>query len=168
STISAFNYYDAVSATSVDAARIYNVTSSTATTGSVQSGYAVVTQLATPGGPGAIVNLKNSGVPEIATSFNVDVNGAKASTAAILWLGANQLNVSLGTLAPGCTLYASYDAILGVVSTSAAGSGSLTLGVPNNTALIGVKFYNQYMVLDAGANTLGLVFSNGGAGKIGG
>ncbi|MCB9881719.1 MAG: S8/S53 family peptidase [Planctomycetes bacterium] len=168
STISSFNYYDSVSAATVDGARIYNTTSSSATTGTVAAGYVVVTQLATPGGPGAIVNLKNTGVPEIATSFSVDVSGAKASSVAVLWLGANQLNVSLGTLAPGCTLYASYDAILGAVPTSAAGSGSLTLGVPNNTALIGVKFYNQYMVLDAGANTLGLVFSNGGAGKIGG
>ena len=55
-----------------------------------------------------------------------------------------------------------------VARSSTAGAGSLTLPIPNVTGLIGVKFYNQYIALDAPANTLGLTFTNGGAGKIGG
>ncbi|MCA8972570.1 MAG: hypothetical protein KDC95_22475, partial [Planctomycetes bacterium] len=96
------------------------------------------------------------------------VTQARPSSVAILYLGASQLNVSLGALAAGCSVYCSYDALLGAVPTNATGSGSLTLPVPNSTGLIGIKFYNQYIVLDAPANTLGLTFTNGGAGKIGG
>ncbi|MCB9881723.1 MAG: S8 family serine peptidase [Planctomycetes bacterium] len=167
-TIASPNYYDSVSATTVDGARIYNTTSSTATTGTVAPGYVVVTQLASPGGTGAIVAMSNTGVPEINTSFQLAVTQARPSSVAILYLGASQLNVSLGALAAGCSVYCSYDVLLGAVPTNATGSGSLTLPVPNSTGLIGIKFYNQYIVLDAPANTLGLTFTNGGAGKIGG
>nr|HMQ22819.1 hypothetical protein [Planctomycetota bacterium] len=166
-TIASPNYYDSVSAATVNGSRLYANTSA-ATTGTLGANYVVCTQLASPGGTGAIVALSNTGLPEINSSFSVDVSSAKASTAAVLWLGATQTSISLGTLAPGCSLYTSYDVVLGVVATNGSGAGALTIGVPNNTTLIGVKFYNQYMVLDAGANTLGLAFSNGGAGKIGG
>ena len=37
----------------------------------------------------------------------------------------------------------------------------------NDPNLVGVQFYNQYAVFDAGANNLGLAFSNGGEAKIG-
>ena len=51
--------------------------------------------------------------------------------------------------------------------TSASGAGSFKIGVPNDTTLIGVKFYAQYAAPDAAANAMGLVFSNGGEGTGG-
>ncbi len=41
---------------------------------------------------------------------------------------------------------------------------SFKLTIPNDKSLIGVKFYNQYIVDDPTANPFGLAFSNGGAG----
>ena len=48
-----------------------------------------------------------------------------------------------------------------------SGNGSLNLSLPNNIYLLGVRFYNQYLVADPPANRLGFAFTNGGAGIIG-
>nr|HMQ23604.1 hypothetical protein [Planctomycetota bacterium] len=114
------------------------------------------------------VRLTNSGVPTINSSFNLNLSNAGASKIGILWLGGTQLNASLGAIAPGCTLYSSLDILLGAVVSNASGAGTIAFGLPNNLSLVGLTFYNQYIVLDSGANTLGITFSNGGAGKIGG
>lgn len=167
STSGTFNYFDAAQATTVQASRLYNTTSPTATTGTLQANYGVILQLQVAGSLGG-VRLTNSGVPTINSSFNLNLSNAGASKIAILWLGGTQLNASLGAIAPGCTLYSSLDILLGAVVSNASGAGTIAFGLPNNLSLVGLTFYNQYIVLDSGANTLGITFSNGGAGKIGG
>lgn len=147
--------------------RLYARTS-TATTGTFDMNFGLVVQLETPSTIGAIVDLTTSGVPEIGKTHRINVTGAVANSAAVLWLGTRQLGMSLGSALPGCTLYTSLDIILGAVSTGATGSGSLPVKIPSNRGLIGVQYYNQWMVVDSAANTLGVVFSRGGAAKIGG
>ena len=51
-------------------------------------------------------------------------------------------------------------------STTAAGSFTHTLPIPNNLSLLGLKFYNQH-VIDEPTLPFGLVLGNAGAGKIG-
>ncbi|MCB9881721.1 MAG: S8 family serine peptidase [Planctomycetes bacterium] len=166
-TVGSINVYDAVQNSSRQIGRIF-ATGVASTSGTFRANEGLVVQLMSAGGPGAIVDMTNTGVPEINTSFQLAISKARPNSVAVLYLGASQINVSLGTIAPGCSLYCSYDVLLGAVATGAAGAGSLTLPIPNVTGLIGIKFYNQYIALDAPANTLGLTFTNGGAGKIGG
>lgn len=161
------NYFDAVSSASNPGSRLFNSSSPTAATGSLGAGYTVILQLQETGS-GSGVRLTNSGVPNINSSFNINVSNASSGKIAILWLGGTQLNASLGAIAPGCTLYTSLDILLGGVVTNVSGSGSIPFALPNNSSLVGLQFYNQYMVFDSGANTLGLTLSNGGRGKIGG
>ncbi len=39
--------------------------------------------------------------------------------------------------------------------------------LPNDTAHLGLRFFNQGFVFDPGANQLGVIATNGGAGVIG-
>ena len=71
------------------------------------------------------------------------------------------------TNAPNCTLLSSLEALL-AVPTGANGAASLPLSIPNDARLIGAQFFNQFIVIDSGANSLGMAFSNGGEAKIGG
>ncbi|MCA8969234.1 MAG: S8 family serine peptidase, partial [Planctomycetes bacterium] len=167
STAGTSNFFDSVNSTTNPGSRLFNNTSSTAATGTLGAGYTVILQLQVTGS-GSGVTLSNTGVPTINASFNINLSNASTNKIAILWLGGTQLNASLGAIAPGCSLYSSLDVLLGGVSTGASGSGTIPFGLPNNTSLIGTKFYNQYMVFDSGANTLGLTLSNGGAGMVGG
>lgn len=161
------NYFDAVSSTSNQASRLFNSSSFTATTGTLGAGYSVILQLQTAGsGPG--VRLTNTGVPTINQSFNINLSNAASSTIGILYIGGTRLNASLGAIAPGCSLYTSLDILLGAVATGASGAGTVPFALPNNASLVGLPFYNQWIVIDRAANNLGLTFSNGGAGKIGG
>ena len=123
---------------------------------------------------GAIPALSAMGLPEIGRSFSVDLVGAAPSASAVLFLGASRttwagttLPLNLAPLgAPGCMLLASGEASLSV-QVGSNGRGSITIPVPNNPSLVNAKVYNQYIVLDAQANNLGLAFSNGGEAKIG-
>ncbi len=47
-----------------------------------------------------------------------------------------------------------------------AGTASFTLSIPPNSVYVGTTLYDQWMVLDKGANSLGLVFSSGGILRI--
>jgi hypothetical protein len=67
---------------------------------------------------------------------------------------------------PGCVLYVSLDALV-----SAAGAGGMaTLAFPlgANPSLLDMPFFVQAVQLDPGANPMGLVLSDAGAGVIGG
>ena len=57
-----------------------------------------------------------------------------------------------------------------VVTALPTGTGTavLTLGVPNDAALLGATFYTQAFALDAPANPFGGTMSNGLASRIGG
>ena len=52
-------------------------------------------------------------------------------------------------------------------ATNASGTGQLTANVPNVSSLIGLEFHQQILVLDLGANALGITWTNGGSGKMG-
>ncbi|MCB9880975.1 MAG: hypothetical protein H6834_04235 [Planctomycetes bacterium] len=52
--------------------------------------------------------------------------------------------------------------------TDASGFASVELPIPGSITFQGVKFYNEWFVFDQAANALGMTFSNGGAGTIGG
>ncbi len=123
---------------------------------------------------GAVPAIGNSGVPSISTPFTVNMTSGKASSAALLITGVS--NTTWGVIplpldltvagAANCNLLVSFDFTFGF-PTDASGSASAQLGLPNQSSLIGVQFYQQWAVLDAGANALGLSFSNGAAAKIG-
>jgi len=118
--------------------------------------------------------LSNNGVPTIGKSFDVKLSQAKAATGAALLLGAS--NTSWGPFklplvltpfgAAGCQLLASPD-FLFPAGTTVQGEATLTLLVPNLPVLVGGSFHNQWIVVDPSVNTMGLVSSNGGTGKVG-
>lgn len=161
------NIYDFVNNTS-SATTISRMWASpvTATTGTTRAGQGIVVRVEGATG-GAIVNLNNTGVPAINKSFKIGFSGAVANSVAILWLGANKLNISLNPTLPGCTLYTSLDLLVTGVATGTSGSADTTLIIPNNSQFVGVQFYNQWMVIDQAANSLGVVLSNGGEAKVG-
>lgn len=161
------NYFDSISSTAVQTSRLF-ANGATNPTGSLGTGYGVITRIIGAGSTGAIVKLTNTGVPVINRSFQVHVSGAVANSVAVLWLGAQQLNVSLSPTLPGCTLYTSLDVLLGAVQTGTTGSNTMTFALPNDRRLVGIRYFNQWMVLDSNANSVGVVFSNGGDAKIGG
>lgn len=123
---------------------------------------------------GAVPALSATGVPSITQKFSVNVAKALPRSVGLLVLGGS--NSSWGTFklpldltaagAAGCSLLVSYDLFTGV-ATDANGAASIPYAIPNDKRLVGVQFYNQWVVLDKNANTLGLAFSDGGAGKIG-
>jgi len=123
---------------------------------------------------GAIPVLGHTGVPSISTPFTVDLSKAKANSVALQVLGTSRsawgafkLPLDLtGAGAPGCSLLVSW-LVAFAVPTGASGTASIKYALPNDKNLIGVPFHNQWAVLDKPANKLGLVFSDGGSGKIG-
>lgn len=149
-------------------------TSATATTatGTERNGGLIMCFRSRSGG--AVPALSNTGVPTIGRSFRIDLSGALAQTAAGLILGASntrwgsfRLPLSLAPFgASGCQLLASFD-LVGGAATSASGTASVAIGIPNVASLVGVVFHNQWFVVDANANTLGAAWSNGGTARIG-
>jgi hypothetical protein len=114
--------------------------------------------------------LGNTGLPEIGKSFQLTLSSARASAAAVVWLGWVQTNVPLpAQWAPGCSLFATLDILpLASAVTSASGLAAVSLTWPNDPSLRGLRFYNQWFVHHPAANPLSLLFSNGGAGRVGG
>jgi hypothetical protein len=66
---------------------------------------------------------------------------------------------------PGCWLLVSPDILCSIPGTS--GTTTFGIAIPNDPSLVGLSFHNQAVVLDPGANPLGLTTSNGGTGRIG-
>jgi hypothetical protein len=111
-------------------------------------------------------------LPIIGGTFWLDLFGVASNVAAIsfgfssmLWNG-NTLPFDLGAIGmTGCTLHASPDVVL--FAPVFAGRATRGWVLPNNTSLIGIRFYNQGFVLDPGINPTGATVSNAGAGIIG-
>ena len=57
------------------------------------------------------------------------------------------------------------EALLPAVRTG--GLARLTVTIPHDAALVDLPIHNQALVPDPGTNPLGIVMSNGGAGRIG-
>ena len=125
------------------------------------------------GSGGAVPLMANTGVPTLNQSFSLDLSQAAKNSQALFAFGASRtmwatVNLPLDVSpfgAPNCSLLASIDLII-PMGTSPAGAASLTVQVPNAPFLVGRTFYNQALVVDR-VNSLGLVFSNGGAGTVG-
>jgi hypothetical protein len=147
----------------------------TAVTGSKTTNYGIVIGLAKAGNGSATPSLTATGLPIIGQPITVKLSAARKLSAAICPLGTS--NTLWGALplpfdmtvvgAPGCFLRASLDGLIIGGATDANGNAQFTLPIPNAIGLSGVVFYNQWIVFDAPANTLGLVLTNGGKATIG-
>ncbi|MCA8970855.1 MAG: hypothetical protein KDC95_13760 [Planctomycetes bacterium] len=123
---------------------------------------------------GAVPALSHSGSPVVGVSFSVDLAAAATSVPAVLVLGASNTSWNSITLpldltaagAKGCSLVASADFMLPLL-TSTSGAAVITINVPNDPTLYKAQFYNQFIVADPKANSLGFAFSNGGAATLG-
>ncbi len=175
SSTNSFYSLDAAFGSTATTSRLYAF-SPTATTGSITRNYGLVMRFDNPPPKGAVPQLSNTGAPEINRSFKLHLSQARKSSVGVLLFGLSKtrwgsvpLPLDLGFVgAKGCNLYVSFDLILGAVSTGLSGGGTLVLPTPNDRALLGKVFHNQWFVLDRPANGLGLVFTNAGTGKIGG
>ena len=108
-----------------------------------------------------------SGTPQLGTTYLPTVNGAPASTVAVLASGlSNQFYQGLPLPlalpgAPGCDLLVSAD-LVDATTTNSAGFASRPIGLPNQPTLAGLEIYHQWYVWDPAANGFGFVSSNGG------
>lgn len=165
-------YADAASADS-NVARLWG-TGTTATTGSKGSNYGLITKFEYTGSGSLVPVLANNGTPVLGKTFSVDLSSARANTAAGFIVGGSNtkwgsvnLPLDLTPLnAKGCKLLVAPDLITGV-PVGASGTASIKIPIPNQKSLIGVQWHNQFLVLDAKANGLGMAFSNGGSAKVG-
>jgi hypothetical protein len=175
SSTSTSYFLDAAFGRSATTSRLYAL-STTATTGLLTRNYGLVMRFDNASPVGAVPQLTNTGVPEINRSFRVHLSQARKRSVGVLLFGLSNTNWGPVRLpldlafvgARGCKLYVSFDLVLGAVATGLSGGGSLVLPTPNDRALVGKIFHNQWFVLDRPANSLGLVFTNAGTGKIGG
>lgn len=164
-TTSVTHFFDAAFSPAATTSRVWATPIAATPNGSTQN-YGLVMCLRGPLA-GATPRLSATGVPAIGTSFNVNLANARATAPAVLWMGTSQTSISLPS-APGCRLLASFETFpLASVLTSATGTASFTMPIANNPALIGNRFYQQWTIFDP-VNPLGLVFTNGGAGRTGG
>jgi hypothetical protein len=112
--------------------------------------------------------------PQIGNDFPVTLAQARPLATAVLLLGTSNtswsglpLPLGLGAYgAPGCELLTSVN-LTSIKSVKADGTAKSTYTIPLSLGLLGVHFYNQWVVLDPGANAWGFAFSNAGAGVIG-
>src|SRR5262249_20155996 len=118
--------------------------------------------------PSNVPFLWISGGLLIGQSFTASLSVAPPHSAAFRGLGFSDPVFSAGAPpfslaglgAPGCSLLASPDAA-DLLVTDAQGLGSMSLFVPNLPVFITTNLYLQYLVLDQGANPLGVTASNG-------
>ncbi|MGK0205418.1 MAG: hypothetical protein ACI9S9_004508, partial [Planctomycetota bacterium] len=116
--------------------------------------------------------LDNVGAPTLGSSFDVELAEALGTTFAVLVQGLSDQSYPGGVLPAtlpgtlGCDLLVSPGALEALI-TDANGVTSHTILVPNSAALDGFEIFYQWVVLDAQANAIGLVTSNGGKAKLG-
>lgn len=126
-------------------------------------------------GTNGVVNHATAGVPETGETQSFRLYSAPRTSPAILALGAS--NTAWGRLAlpldlsvvgaAGCMIYTPPTVTLGRV-TDAAGYVTLSLTLPQDKDLLGQRFYSQFLVIDARANTMGLTTTNGVETTVGG
>ncbi len=123
-------------------------------------------------GTAGVPAMGSRGAPTIGAYWGVTVTGARATTAAILAVGAS--NTTWGSLtlpAPivgtPCWFNVSHDIVV-ISGTDAAGAGAIHMRLPATTAWIGLTAHFQWFVLDIGANALDLVSTRGGTAIVGG
>lgn len=119
---------------------------------------------------GSVVpQLTNTGQPVIGKSMTVDLDKAPGNVPAVFVIGIS--NTKWGTInlpwayAAPCSVLASLDFLV-PLTTTATGTASTTLAAPNQIDLVGIVFFNQYLISNP-ANAFGVIASNGGKGTIG-
>jgi len=147
----------------------------TAKQGTVTRNYGLVVGLDISGRPGySKPGLSHAGSAIVGRTFALNLSQARPGAPALQLTGwSNQrwgntaLPLDLRPLgAPGCKLLVSPDLMrAGVVG--ASGRMSVPIVLPRDSRLGGVELFSQFLVLDAGANALGLAVSNGGREVIG-
>ena len=124
-------------------------------------------------GTAGIPSLAKVKTPELGGAFKVSASNLPGSSWLMFgssnskWLSLTLPFSLTGAGAPGCSILVSFDlfaAPLSVVS----GKAQFSQSIPNDKRLLGIRFYNQVLSLDARANRLGLVLSNGAEAVIGG
>ncbi len=147
----------------------------TATSGSTDVGYGTILGFDTTGAPNISPELSSKSSPEIGLPLKLDFALARSQAPVILamslsnskWNGV-PLPLDLGPFgAKGCKLLVGLDLTF-VTAASKTGSGSFTFPVPKDRSLIQLNTYFQSLVLDPGANNLGLSFTNGLNARFGG
>lgn len=110
--------------------------------------------------------------PQLATTLQAVLSGLGTSPAALGMLGFSNTDFGpfklpldlTGAGMPGCSLLASLDST--VPLSVQTGAAAWNLSIPNDGGLLGLRFYQQGLVLDASANAFGAVLSNAAQGTI--
>ena len=107
--------------------------------------------------------------PQIGKTLEVYLDSVPANIA-VMAMGWTPISpgVSLsGVGMPGCSIHISLDGLIALAGSG--GHATWSLSIPYQPALIGVRFYNQALVLDPGAsNSLGAVVSDAAEAVVGG
>jgi hypothetical protein len=123
---------------------------------------------------GAVPLLLNQGTPRVGGVVTTLLSQAAPNALALQFTGFSDttwngiplpLDLTLFG-APGCRLLAP-GTLIQTIAVDAGGNGSLPLQIPAIQVLCGARIIQQWLVVDPSANTVGLAFSNGGAGTIG-
>jgi hypothetical protein len=118
--------------------------------------------------------LRARNTPGLDQHLFIDLEKGAPSSAAFLLTGFSRtamgpipLPFDLGVLgAPGCRWLGSAEIVQGT-AVDPAGRATIEFVVPGDPLLLGLEFFQQWAVIDPGANALGLSFSQGGHGVIG-
>ncbi len=113
------------------------------------------------------LSASSNGVPWVDTTFSQTVLNVPASNLGAVQLGLSSslwngtpLPIDLSVLGmTGCSMYVSGDALLPLVPQN--GQATFDLVVPNLPSLVGQSIHDQALLVDPGANPLGLTVSNG-------
>ena len=145
------------------------------------------TQVPLPGGTGDVSSfgsgckgsagtplISSPGIPWIGGKFPIQVSPLPSSCSHIIlvigdsnkrWAGGNLPYSLSGIGMPGCDLLVNLS--FSMIETASSGESKFLIPIPNEPSMIGKKLYSQAFVPDPGANTLGVVASNGLSIKIG-
>jgi hypothetical protein len=158
----------------INYARVWTQSLPFAATGSIDR-FAPAMSLISSGSGTASPRLDFGGSLSLGGTFDVVLRGAPALAPASLvhglsatLLGMLPLPLDLGFAgASGCVLGTSTDVAL-PAQVNATGQAFVRLTVTNSPALIGYEFFNQFVILDAAANALGITTTEVGFGRVGG
>ncbi len=119
--------------------------------------------------------LHGLGTPQLGSSFQVSLIHAKAGATAVLAHGNSNTTWGNSALpldftpfgAPGCTGLTDMAVMLPML-TNKAGQAGFTYTIPLDPTLTGVRWFNQWLIIDPSVNSLGIVTTNGTSMLIGG
>lgn len=113
--------------------------------------------------------LRHTSMPALGGTLGLQLDDALGNAPAFLVLGSSRTADALGPLPrdlailgmPGCQQYV--DLLVSLFTpTMASGSATISLAVPNQPGLLGLRLPLQWLALDAAANRFGATTSNGG------